>query len=362
MTSLRSNSHQLELFRASNRPHFDARHHGELRISGQSLTTTAVFQAYWYFAAERQNIFYRRLRQATAGPLTADPILSDYKFTNAYRASDRASQYLIRHVIYRPDLPDDPDELFFRIMLFKVFNSIATWRYLEQRFGALTLANFSYSDFDRTLRRQKDRGYPIYSAAYMMPTARAPFGHRLKHQNHLRLIEYMLDKRFPAKLRSATSFAECYETLRSAPSIGPFLAFQYAIDLNYSTLIDYPESDFVVAGPGALDGIAKCFIPPITVGATQIINHMYLHQDRYFGGFSHRFESLWGRPLQPVDCQNIFCEVSKYSRIAFPHIIGVARRRRIKQRYNVRNPLPRPWYPPKWQINSAIDADSTITV
>src|SRR4051812_26195126 len=62
---------------------------------------TAVFDSYWRFAAERQAIFFRRIEGARA-PWTNDPILGTYKFTNAYRASDRVSQYLIRSVIYRP--------------------------------------------------------------------------------------------------------------------------------------------------------------------------------------------------------------------------------------------------------------------
>jgi hypothetical protein len=43
-------------------------------------------------------------------------------FTNAYRAADRVSQYLIRNVIYQSDLPGNADELVFRILLFKLFN------------------------------------------------------------------------------------------------------------------------------------------------------------------------------------------------------------------------------------------------
>ena len=33
----------------------------------------------------------------------------------------------------------------------------------------------------------------------------------------------------------------------------------YAIDLNYTTLTSHSEWSFVVAGPGALDGLSKCF-------------------------------------------------------------------------------------------------------
>jgi hypothetical protein len=34
------------------------------------------------------------------GSWTDDPILTKNKFTNVYRASDRVSQYMIKHVIY----------------------------------------------------------------------------------------------------------------------------------------------------------------------------------------------------------------------------------------------------------------------
>jgi hypothetical protein len=94
-----------------------------------------VYESYWRFAAERQNFFFRRA-SGEARPWTANAVLTTYKFTNAYRASDRASQYLIRHVIYRADLPKSPREVIFRILLFKLFNKIETWQLLS---GFLTL-------------------------------------------------------------------------------------------------------------------------------------------------------------------------------------------------------------------------------
>ena len=47
------------------------------------------------------------------------PILARFKFTNAYRASDRVSQYLIRNVIYEGS--QSSEEVFFRTLLFKIF-------------------------------------------------------------------------------------------------------------------------------------------------------------------------------------------------------------------------------------------------
>lgn len=96
------------------------------------LKPTPVYDTYWRFAAERQRIFFRRLNGETA-PWTDDAILRDFKFTNAYRASDRVSQYLIRNVIYREDLPRDADEVVFRVLLFKVFNRIETWELLDRK-------------------------------------------------------------------------------------------------------------------------------------------------------------------------------------------------------------------------------------
>ena len=86
-----------------------------------SMRPTAVFNAYWRFAAERQAIFLRRMENLV-GPWTQDPILQRYKFTNVYRVLDRVSQYLIRTVIGGAHRADE--DVLFRILLFKLFNKI----------------------------------------------------------------------------------------------------------------------------------------------------------------------------------------------------------------------------------------------
>jgi alpha-glutamyl/putrescinyl thymine pyrophosphorylase clade 1 len=69
------------------------------------------------------------------GPWTDDPVLSRHKFTNVYRAADRVSQYLIRDVVYAG--PQDPEEVVFRVLLFKFFNRIETWKLLCDRLGGM---------------------------------------------------------------------------------------------------------------------------------------------------------------------------------------------------------------------------------
>lgn len=324
---------------------------GVVSISGKKLQLTPVFYAYWHFAAERQRIFFRRL-YGTSGFLTEDPVLRNFKFTNAYRASDRVSQYLIRHVIYRDDLPCDEQNIFFRIILFKLFNKIETWEYIERSLGSPIWEEFNFNRYDAFLSRRMSSGNRIYSAAYIMPSGKSAFGHKRKHQNHLKMIEWAMRENYPSRLAECKSMAAAFALLRTVPFLGPFLAYQYVTDVNYSTLTNFHEDEFVVAGPGALDGIHKCFMAADEVRPADIIHYMWEHQEKHFRNLGIEFPSLWGRPLQLIDCQNVFCEISKYARVAFPNYSGVAGRTRIKQKFQPTGALPDPWYPPKWNIDT----------
>jgi hypothetical protein len=62
-----------------------------------SVRPSKVFEAYWRFAAERQEIFFRRL-SGTEPPWTTDAVLQAYRFTNVYRASDRVRDWVLRLV------------------------------------------------------------------------------------------------------------------------------------------------------------------------------------------------------------------------------------------------------------------------
>lgn len=309
-----------------------------------------VYETYWRFAAERQNVFFRRLAQHT-GYWTEDPVLVKHKFTNAYRASDRASQFLIRNVIYKGD--PAPKEVFFRTILFKLFNRIETWKCLENDLGVLSWRDFNYARYEQILNRALERGERIYSAAYIMPMAVGFEGSR-KHQTHLRLLEHMMNQGAPEKLCEARSLRKAFELVRSYPMMGDFLAFQFTIDLNYGPILDFSEMDFVVPGPGARDGIRKCFSDLGGLSETDIIRVVADRQEAEFAHFGIDFKNLWGRALQLVDCQNLFCEVDKYARLVHPDVAGVSGRTRIKQTYK---PTLEPidyWYPPKWGINEAV--------
>ena len=315
--------------------------------------TTVVYETYWRFAAERQKVFFRKL-EGCPPPWTDDPVIVRHKFTNAYRASDRVSQYLIRNVIYEGE--QSAPEVFFRTILFKLFNKIETWELLRSRLGEISWDGYSFDRFDSVLANALASKTRIYSAAYIMPSRGGGFGYRQKHRNHLKLLGRMMEDEVPYRIADASSMRRGFEILRSYPMIGDFLAYQFVTDLNYSEICDFSEMEFVVPGPGARDGIHKCFSDLGGLSEPDIIRLVTDRQEYEFERLGLRFRSLWGRQLQLIDCQNLFCEVSKYARVKHPDITGVNDRNRIKQVYRPSDKPIEFWFPPKWSVNHLVSA------
>lgn len=316
-------------------------------VAGRTLTVTPVFDTYWRFAAARQQVYESRLA-GKPRPWTDDAIIAQHRFTNCFRAADRVSQVLIGEVIYGGR--QDWEEIFFRTVLFKLFNKTSTWHLLSDAAGMISWEEYDYRRYDEALSVAFDHNERLYSAAYIVPPP--ALGADRKHRNHLRLLEMMMTSDAPERVLTAPSMRQSYEVLLSYPAIGPFLAYQYLIDLNYAAQMPFSESDFVVPGPGARDGIRKCFGPAADGIEADIIRYMTDTQTEHFERLALTFNGLRGRPLQTIDCQNLFCEVDKYARVAHPDINGLSGRSRIKQAYRY-DPGPlTAWFPPKWGLNS----------
>lgn len=308
-----------------------------------------IFDLYWKFAAWRQEVFFRRIKNESPPPWTDDPIMQTYKFCNAYRASDRVSQYLIRDVIYRGS--QNEEEVLFRILLFKIFNKIETWQYLERELGTVELSGFKFNVYSKLLQKAMDAGRVIYTSAYMSCATKA-YGYHKKHENHLALIEEMLEDRLVDKITQAKSLEEVFQAIAKYRLLGKFMAYQLATDINYSEIIDFDEDTFTVAGPGAERGISKCFSDRGGKSNADIIRWMTENQEAQFKRLGIDFQDLWGRPLKAIDCQNLFCEVDKYCRVAHPEL--TSNRTKIKAKFSPTPQLIEYFYPPKWGINDRV--------
>ncbi len=322
----------------------------EFRVAATAPTTTSGYDAYWKFATERQNVYLRRLAGQT-GPLTDDPVLAANRFTNAYRAADRVSQYLITDVLY--DRPRNWVDTFARTLVFKVFNRIATWEQIIGRLGDVDADAVMSAAVDAVVAEVVDR-QPVYSAAYIMPPPQDRTGP--KYVRHLSLIRAMLADGLPGRIADTSHMAEAYEILAGYPSVGPFLAYQFVTDLNYSSHLSFSETEFVVPGPGALRGLKKCFSDPGDYSPADLIRRTAHLQHDEFAERGLDWHDLWGRELQLIDTQNLFCEVDKYTRVANPELSVYAPGTRIKQRYRRDRRSVTAWFPPKWGINDRVRA------
>lgn len=310
-----------------------------------------VYDLYWKFASERQAVFERRVA-GRPGPWTDDEIIRSFKFCNVYRAADRVSQYLISQVIYDGDEVDERD-LLFRIIAFRIFSNIDTWEGIKSRLGRQPLINDLWNgSFLAAIEEVRAANGGLYTGAFILCATNA-FGHSLKHQNHVALFQLMFQNdELPRRIASAKDLGGIFAALKNYPLMGDFMSYQLAIDINYSELTPFSESSFVQPGPGSLRGIKKVFVSSGGRTPSDVIMWMVENQDQEFARLGLRFNGLYGRPLQAIDCQGLFCEVDKYCREAVPELKSA--RSRIKQKFvPSRTPLGL-FFPPKWGINEAL--------
>lgn len=305
-----------------------------------------VYDLYWYFAYERQNIFNKK-KKGLPAPWTNDKILLTYKFCNSYRVNDRVSQYLLRNVIYNGTNYNDRD-MIFRIIIFKLFNKESTWELLIKEFNDITLDNFDFKRCSNILSDAIENGIKIYNDAYISCATKA-FGYDRKHDNHLALLYRMfITDNIDVLIINSKNMEEAFNIIKSYPLIGDFMAYQLITDINYSNVVNFSEDEFCVVGPGSKRGINKCFISKGNYSYEDIIKYMYENQDMEFERLGLDFVGIPNRKLQLIDIQNIFCELDKYCREALPNL--KSNRTKIKKKYIFKNKTIDYIYPPKWNL------------
>jgi hypothetical protein len=309
-----------------------------------------VYELYWTFASRRQAVFEARLA-GKGWPWTDDPILQTYKFCNVFRAADRVSQFMIRDVAYGHDPESTVKDRIFQIVAFRTFSKIQTWRgVMNELGGAPRLEHLRNGAFERALDRVKAASGGLYTGAFILCANKA-FGFDEKHRNHVGLFKHMfLEHACADRILQAPSLEAVVELLESFPLMGPFMAYQTAIDLNYSELIDFSENDYTQAGPGALRGLKKAFTTLGDYTPAETILWMVERQDQEFARLDLPFSGLFGRKLHGIDCQGLFCELDKYCREAVPELTSA--RSRIKAKYTAAHEDIDLFFPRKWSLPS----------
>jgi hypothetical protein len=148
--------------------------------------------------------------------------------------------------------------------------------------------------------------------------------------------------------------------LSTHQGMGDFNAYQLLLNLSYSKVLNFSESDFVVAGPGARSGILKMFGASLAQARSavrgldaEVMYWLQENQNEHFERLGLQFSGLGPQklPMQLCDIEHTLCEVDKYARIAHPTIGGLKGRTQIRTSANfrpstsfeVRLCLPKAW-------------------
>jgi hypothetical protein len=255
---------------------------------------------------------------------------------------------MIRDVCYAEDA-GSPTDRAFQIVAFRTFSKIRTWKRLKELLGGPPrVRDLADGRFVAALDRIKREDGGLYTGAFILCANKA-FGHHEKHRNHAALFEKMFVQDSVAdRLIGANAFESIVRTLEGYPLMGPFMAYQTAVDLNYSELTDFSENDYTQAGPGAVRGLAKVFEDLGDYAPSEAIQLMVDRQETEFERLGLPFSGLFGRPLHAIDCQGLFCETDKYCREAVPEL--ASNRSRIKARYRPSTTSIELFFPPKWRL------------
>jgi hypothetical protein len=265
------------------------------------------------FAAERHRIHQRRFEQKLPPPWTDDPILREHHFCNVYRRLDRGTKYVEEHIL--PFADSHPELTVFNACVYRRFNLPETHDALSELFAARHRGFLAQWDekraFDFLLERMR-RGIQVFTTAWRVqpPPGVKGEGASLRAQCSRITEAWNRQDRINQKLRSALTLYHAAAILEALPGVGPFVAPEIALDLNYTqTILRFSEDDFVRVGPGARPGLDMMVASPLR-GYHAYEGAVYdLHrtQDDWLGpaGFP-------GPRLTVCDCQFLCCEFRKY--------------------------------------------------
>jgi hypothetical protein len=260
----------------------------EMDISEEHLKT------FFDIMKERQKIWVRRTLLKKPAPWTNNAILRDYKYTNVYRELDRASQFVIKHILTQEDLPIE--EKLFKLMIFRFYNQPDSFR---QNGGLIDLPDYSTwgtAGGDTRLWRQtvaqRKRSNPWHTA-YMMNMAFAPKLDKpwtnpglYKDWAYIFIVFDKIYEIIPGlvtvldQAKKPEDIIECLETI---PAVSTFQSHEFFIDFTYFTryspegaIMNFDANDFTNVGPGAALGIRLIF--PSMQPKEQKEGLYYLHE------------------------------------------------------------------------------------
>lgn len=323
---------------------------------------------------ERYKIHVRKDVQRLPAPWTENEILRQVKFCNVRREHDRQSQHLIRNIVENNNL--SLADKMFNCLLFRMFNMWDPIEHVLE--GPVSINDFRNINLDRTRERFADfdkkggvtftnafntgglkqclafpelavTGKPASPSKMMVKVYRRGMGivdvlpyKVAKQMAEEQPGEYSIEGWEPHMGMRVVRFLKAFvthnphffnvllgfnsplsvyeELLNKVEGLGPFLAYQIWVDFTYNPDYPFSENHFTIAGPGCRAGIDLLFLDKDGMTHEECIFWLRDNQDDVYRQYGYDRNAFWS-PEEPHDrcmnvmqLENMFCELSKYTR------------------------------------------------
>ncbi|AUV59281.1 hypothetical protein HOS86_gp141 [Klebsiella phage vB_KpnM_KpS110] len=324
--------------------------------------------------SERYKIHVRKDVQRLPSPWTENEILRQVKFCNVRREHDRQSQHLIRNIVENNNL--SLADKMFNCLLFRMFNMWDPIEHVLE--GPVSINDFRNINLDRTRERFADfdkkggvtftnafntgglkqclafpelavTGKPASPSKMMVKVYRRGIGvvdvlpYKVAKQmveDHpgeysiegwephmgMRVVRFLKsfvthNPHFFHSLLGFNSPLSVYEELlNKVEGLGPFLAYQVWVDFTYNPDYPFSENHFTIAGPGCRAGIDLLFLDKDGMTHEECIFWLRDNQDDVYRQYGYERDAFWSaeephdRCMNVMQLENMFCELSKYTR------------------------------------------------
>lgn len=326
---------------------------------------------------ERYKIHVRKDVQRLPSPWTENEILRQVKFCNVRREHDRQSLNLINHII-KNDALSIADKMFNCVMfrMFNLWEPIGVA--LEGAVTISDMAKINLDQTRERLQKFESEGGKVFTNAFNTGGLKQCLAFPELVVNHkeqrfggmmvkvyekdgpmtffvgemdykeakkiaeanpdtvviegwepympMRIIRFLKsfvvnNPHFFDRLLGFNSPLSVYEELRTkVEGLGPFLAYQIWVDFTYIPEYPFSENHFTIAGPGCRNGIDLLFLDKDGMTHEECIFWLRDNQDDVYRQYGYDRETFWSaeephdRCMNVMQLENMFCELSKYTR------------------------------------------------
>jgi hypothetical protein len=271
---------------------------------------------FWDFLNERHAIYLRK--QAGITPLTEDPILAEWRFTNVFRELDRETIWVRENI--REPYADHPN-LWFMLAVARYINWSPTHQAVMDAGAWPTTDEWRPEQLAEVLQARTDAKEKVYTGAYMVHVEnnkRAPWYTWPKPRQ---IAEVFLGRLWNDRRRWEAFFSEQRSLrdtwLRFHPYTGwggdGFTAYEVVSDLRHTRYLRGADDimTWANAGPGAQRGLNRLLgrdlKAPVKDRSVTLMRALLAEQDQFRGEHVP--------PLEMRDIEHTLCEFDKYARV-----------------------------------------------